>query len=239
MADGGRNRWALDLVERLGELSEPSREDLFVLLLTWLQRHERTVTGSSGVAGRQVALIEPLPSPSSRALVTALSAAVSSIPDLAAQAVAAARALDLDLADTNPRLLTGEHLGIGGELFRVRPRVVPGGIDDLYGAAKDSMTFGVARRMACVPVGAVGDVRIVDAAALPAATQTRLAARREAGSLRVLVDAFPPDRSQWRTDGPWTSVQRLTTTPWLPGSPTSSMRRLPRRWICWSCRSSP
>ena len=108
----------------------------------------------------------------------------------------------------NPALLTGEHIGVQGDRFRVRPRIIPGGIDDLYGAAKDDPTFGVARRMACVPIAPVGGVRLVDAVPLPPATSTRLARRREAGSLRVLVDGIVPDRASWVSDGPWTSVQR-------------------------------
>ena len=203
-----RGRWAEDLVDRLRELEDPSREDLFVLLLTWLQAHTSAVTRALRVDGRQLPLVEPLDATDPQSVLRHLREAAATPGEVGIAAVAASRALDQELANTNAALLTGEHLGIGGDLFRVRPRIIPGGIDELYGAAKDDPTFGVARRMACVPVAPVGGVRLVDAGPLPPWTATRLARRREAGSLRVLVDAMVPDRALWVSDGPWTSVQR-------------------------------
>jgi predicted amidohydrolase len=209
MEPAGGGRWALELTERLAALGDPSREDLFVLLMTWLRRHQTRVKRSLRTLGLQMPLVEPLPDPAPVALMGELNDAAAQGPEhLAATAVAAARSLDHELAETGVRLLGGEHLGIDGTLFRVRPRIVPTGIPALYGSAKDDPGIGVARRMACVPMGLVGDLLVVDAAPLPAPVRTRLERRRQSGTLRVLVDGISPDPAQWTTDGPWTSVQR-------------------------------
>jgi hypothetical protein len=198
----------VELVKRLHELRDPTREDLFVLLLTWLQRNDTKVQNRLRRLGWQLALVDPMASSDPRRVVASLLVAAQSAGDLVLAAVAATRALDHDLGEMKPQLLTGEHLGIDGQPFRVRPRVAPGGIADLYGAAKDDPTFAVARRMACVPVGQIGDVRVADAPLLPEVTRTRLAGRRAAGELRILVDGIAPDRRQWVDDGQWTRVLR-------------------------------
>lgn len=204
---GGPRGWATALATRLVDLQDPSREDLFVLLVTWLQANVTPVQTALRRLGTPMALVEPLETTRPTEIMAALSAAPAPA-ELAGRVVAAARALDRHLAALSPTLLTGEHAGIDGRWFRVRPRIVPGGIDELYGAARDDPTFGVARRMACIPSAALGDVRVVDAPPLRPLTRTRLAMRRERGSLRVLVDAIPPDPSQWEADGSWIAVRR-------------------------------
>jgi predicted amidohydrolase len=209
MATAGGGRWTIELTERLAELDGPSREDLFVLLLTWLCRHQTRVKRSLRTLGLQMPLVEPTPDATPAAVMAALvTAAAQGTDQLARAAVATTRALDQELAETSVRLLRGEHLGIDGSLFRVRPRITPAGIPALYGATKDDPAIGVARRMSCVPMGLVGDLLVIDATPLPGPTRTRLERRRQAGKLRVLVDAIRPDPGQWIVDGPWTSVQR-------------------------------
>lgn len=204
--------WTGDLVRAVAQLDRPSREDLFVLLVTWLQAHASAVGAELRRQGHHLPLVEPLPTATPGQIVARLRREATSEPwRLAVTAVAAARALDLELGDLDPVLLTGQHAGVDGRWFRVRPRIVPGGTDDLYGLAKDDPTFGVARRMACVPddrIGGDDGVRLVDGPWLPPPVRTRLALRREHGEVRVLVDGVPPDERQWTTEGGWTQVRR-------------------------------
>ncbi|MGI8807604.1 MAG: nitrilase-related carbon-nitrogen hydrolase [Acidimicrobiales bacterium] len=206
-AADGTGRWADELRERLDQLRDPGREDLFVLLLTWLRRHDAAVQDELRRLGLRLSHVEPLTVASPRPILDQL-VATGSPTELAVAAVAAARALDQELAGLSLRFLTGEHLGIDDRMYRVRQRIVLEGVDHNYGAAKDDPVFGVARTMACVPVGRVGGVLVVDAAPLPEASRSRLARQRERRSLRVLVDAMAPDPGQWLDDGPWTAVHR-------------------------------
>jgi len=201
-----------DLVAALRRLDEPSREDLYVLLVTWLRANATAVATEARQRGEHLALVEPLPAMTPAALRGRLREAASfERTGLVVTVVAAARALDDELGNVSPMLLGGEHAGIDGDRFRVRRRIEPGGIDDLYGVAKDDPTFGVARRMACVPVGRIGDangVALVDGPPLPAAIEARLDLRRRGGTIRVVVDGLAPDDAQWTRHGGWTQVHR-------------------------------